>query len=276
MDRRQSASRLVLGGHSFIEQLGNDPVASDEAQRDIVRACLDSGVCWFDTTYQPERIALGRALAQLGRRDEATIIAWNFFVDFSADDEVGGPAAYQPHHIEQMLRQLQTDRIDCLVVHETGDEKEDRRQEQLAVSWQQQGMVGRLGVWYPGADAEERFGRENPYSFMVRPFNVATQDAGEAFAACKALGWETLACSPYVRGWRLDELAKKARDVHGGEETALRARLADLMLRFSLHAPNVDRLIVAMRKAEWVANNVMSACGGPLNAAEQNWLETLL
>ena len=71
---------LVLGGHSFIQQLGNDPAPDVDEQIEIVSTCLDAGITWFDTTYQPERVALGTVLKALGRRDEATIIAWNFFV----------------------------------------------------------------------------------------------------------------------------------------------------------------------------------------------------
>ncbi len=168
---------LVLGGHSFISQLGSDPAADEAAQVRIVEACLDAGVRWLDTTYQPERVALGRALETLGRRDEAVIIAWNFFTDFGPDDEVGGPAAYQPHHVDQMLKQLRTDRIDCLVVHGVGDAAEDARQEVAGGRVGRQGKVGRLGVWHPDERAADRFGADSPYSFMVRPFNVTTPDA---------------------------------------------------------------------------------------------------
>ena len=52
---------LVLGGHSFIQQLGNDPGLSEADQTRLVESCLNRGIRWFDTTYQPERIALGRA-----------------------------------------------------------------------------------------------------------------------------------------------------------------------------------------------------------------------
>ena len=72
-------SKLGLGGHSFIEQLGNDPRASFEEQCGLVSACLDSGIRLIDTTYYQERVALGKVLQHLGRRNEAEIMAWNFF-----------------------------------------------------------------------------------------------------------------------------------------------------------------------------------------------------
>ena len=78
---------LALGGHTFISQLGNEPMPDADTQTEIVRACLDSGIRTFDTTHRPEREGLGRALEALGRRDEATIIAWNFFDDVGTGPE---------------------------------------------------------------------------------------------------------------------------------------------------------------------------------------------
>jgi aryl-alcohol dehydrogenase-like predicted oxidoreductase len=264
-----------LGGHSFIQQLGSDPRASEHEQAAIVATCLDHGICWFDTTYQPERIALGRVLQLLRRREEAKIIAWNFFQDFGPEENVGGPSYYQSHHIEQLLEQLQTDYIDYLVVHAMSDERENRLQEALAATWQAQGLVGALGVWHPCTDARHRSGTRNPYRFMVRPYNVTTRAAGPAFSTAKALGWETLACSPFVRGWGLERLLERAVAAYG-DRGDLRARLADHILRHSLFQPHVDRLIVSMRRAEWVHANVASWRRGPLSDSERTWLEALV
>lgn len=260
---------FILGGHSFIQQLGNDPIASPDVQVKIVQACLDAGIRWFDTTYQPERIALGRALKQLGRRSEAVIIAWNFFVDFVPGESTGSHAPYEPQHIDLMLRQLQTDRIDCLVVHPVEDQARHQQQLELAIRWKEQGLVKRLGTWWPGTDVTQRYAQRNPYSFMVRPYNVTTADAPPVFAACKAVGWETCAASPFVRGWELDKMVKAAVERGEGTETELRPRLADRMLRYSLFAPNVDRVIVAMRRVEWVQRNVESYRRGPLKPHER-------
>ena len=82
--------KLILGGHSFIAQLGSDPAPDEKTQDAIVAACLDSGITTFDTTYLPERIALGKALQRLGRRSEAQLIAWNFFTDFGPEGSAGG------------------------------------------------------------------------------------------------------------------------------------------------------------------------------------------
>src|SRR5690242_2627120 len=93
---RPSEMPLILGGRSFISQLGNDPPASEEEQQQIVQACLENGIRWFDTTYRPERIALGKVLDVLGMRSEANILAWNFFTDFSFGDHRGKAEYYRP------------------------------------------------------------------------------------------------------------------------------------------------------------------------------------
>lgn len=266
-----TSSPLILGGHSFIQQLGNDPQPSEATQLVIVAACLDQGITWFDTTYQPERLALGKALARLGRRAEVTIIAWNFFVDFDNNGEVGGPDYYQPHHIEQMLAQLQTNWIDCLVVHDLTDPDENQRQLALAQEWQAQGLVKRLGTWYPPENADQVLAG-SPFSFMVHPNNITTSQAAPVFAACKRLGWENFACSPFVRGWELDKLAQRLTQTHGGETCTVRGQVADILLRYSLFQPDVDRLIVAIRNPEWVTRNIQSIAKGPVTAAELTWL----
>ena len=83
-----------------------------------------------------------------------------------------------------------------------------------------------LGVWEPGPDVIEEYGRENPYDFMVAPLNVATAEkAAPSFERSKELGWRTFAVSPFIRGWELDKMVERALAKEGGEESAVRARL---------------------------------------------------
>jgi aryl-alcohol dehydrogenase-like predicted oxidoreductase len=266
---------LILGGHSFISQLGNDPPVSEPNQCRIVESCLDHGIRWFDTTYQPERIALGRVLQAIGRRNEATIMAWNFFTDFSADDQPTGPEYYQPHHIDVILEQLCTDYVDCLVVILSNNPEVSRREIELLVEWKRKGYVRFLGLWIQDAQIIERFRNDNPFRFAIGPFNVATTEAAPLFAACKAVGWETIATSPFRRGWELDKIVAAAV-AHGyGQDETLRPIVADLMLRFTLFQQDVDRVIIAMRKLEWVKRNVESISKGPLTAQERRQLQNL-
>lgn len=272
---RTTETPLVLGGHSFISQLGNDPPPSGREQHAIVESCLDHGIRWFDTTYQPERVALGNALDTLGRRDEATILAWNFFTDFAPGDPVGEAEYYRPGHIDVILEQLRTDYVDCLVVVPLQDPEENQRQVELAIEWRRKGYVRSLGLSVKDPAIIERYRNENPFRFAIRPFNVTTDDAAPVFAACKMSGWETLATSPFVRGWELDRIIAQAAARGYGETETLRPVLADLMLRFSLFQSNVDRVVVAMRKLEWITRNLESVSIGPLTAKERLWLERL-
>ena len=268
------ASRLILGGHSFIQQLGNDPAADEELQIEIVRAGLDAGITTFDTTYQPERIALGRALSTLNRRDEATIIAWNFFRPFGPGDEVGGPAPYRPEHWDMLCRQLRTDHIDMLVLHSVGKPAEDAAQLEVAVAWQAEGKVDRLGIWAPPEDVQTRWPDGGPYALAVMRCNVVEPNA-ERLALTKAVGWETLAVCPFGRGWELDKQTERLAALEGVDIETARSRVAEAMLRYSAFAPGVDRLIVAMRRAEWVEADLGYLRKGPLPAEQTAWLKSL-
>ena len=274
----QSEIPLVLGGHSHIQQLGNEPKPTQSGRRALVAECLDRGISWFDTTYLPERVALGTALKELDRRSEAYIIAWNFFRTFDDEGTVGKASCFLPEHIEQMLGELQTDYIDCLVVHSVPSEEENRMQEEIARKWLKAGYVRRLGIWAPHLEQETELQADNPYTLMVKPYNVTTPLAGEVFAMGKRLGWENLACSPFVRGYKLDELV--AREVKragtGADQLSIRSELADLMLRYSLFREHVDRLIVSIRKTEWVERNIASYRKGALTEEEERCLLALV
>ena len=266
---------LILGGHSFISQLGNDPPVSERDHYRIVDSCLNHAVRWFDTTYQPERIALGNVLHTLGRRNEATILAWNFFTDFSPDDPIGGPEYYRPWHIDVILEQLRTDYVDCLVAISLNDPEENQRQEELLIEWRRKGYVRSLGLWIQDPANIEQFRHDNPFRFAIRPFNITTDEAAPIFAACKMSGWETLATSPFGRGWEIDRMIAAASARGYGDAETLRPIAADLMLRFSLFQDNVDRVIVAMRKVEWINRNLESVSRGPLTVDELRWLRNL-
>jgi len=255
--------------------LGNDPPVSDRDQHRIVESCLDHGIRWFDTTYQPERIALGKVLRTLGKRSEATIIAWNFFTNFSGADQPTGPEHYQPHHIDVILEQLHTDYLDCLVVIASKNPEENRQEVELLVDWRRKGYVRFLGLWVQDAQTIERFRNDNPFRFAVRPLNITTTEAAPIFAACKRAGWETVATSPFRRGWELDNIVAAAVARGYGDAETLRQMVADLMLRFALFQRDVDRVIVGMRKIEWIERNLESVSRGPLTAEEHRRLQNL-
>jgi aryl-alcohol dehydrogenase-like predicted oxidoreductase len=266
---------LILGGHSFISQLGSDSPASEQEQLRIVESCLDRGIRWIDTTYQPERVALGKVLHTLSRRAEASILAWNFFTDFAPGDPVGEADYYSPVHIDIILEQLRTSYVDCLVVVPLTDPEKNQQQADLALEWQKRGYVRSLGLWVDDGANIEQCEDKSRFRFAIRPCNVTTLGAERILTACKMSGWETLATSPFFRGWELDRTVADASARGFGSGETLRPLLADLMLRFSLFHRGVDRLIVAMRKFEWVGRNLESVSKGPLTDEEQRLLMRL-
>jgi aryl-alcohol dehydrogenase-like predicted oxidoreductase len=177
-------------------------------------------------------------------------------------------------HIDVILDQLRTAWVDCLVVVPVDDPEANARQVEVAIGWQRHGWVRSLGLWIPHVAIVERYRRENPFRFAVHPCNVTTDDAPAVFAACKRAGWETLATSPFVRGWELDRMVAAA-SAPGADGDDVRAVVADAMLRFSVFHAGVDRVIVAMRRPAWVARNVGSVRNGPLTATEIRRLRRL-
>jgi len=266
---------LVLGGHSFIQQLGNDPMPSAVEADAVVRRCLEVGIIWFDTTYLPERVLLGASLQRLQATAQARIIAWNFFHDFAPGADVGGPMAWQAHHLADVLCQLGTERLHGLVIHPMGDDDVDRRQVRLARDWQAAGLVDELGIWAPGDRAASLWGQDNPFAFVVQPHNLTTQGSGEKLATYKAMGWRTLACSPFVRGWELDTLIATWARMGGPAAPEARVALADLLLRFSMFSPGVDQVVISMRKSVYVDQAVASLARGPLTDADIRFLKQL-
>jgi aryl-alcohol dehydrogenase-like predicted oxidoreductase len=135
--------------------------------------------------------------------------------------------------------------------------------------------VGSLGLWIEDPGIIERFRNDNPFRFAIRPFNITTDEAAPIFAACKMSGWETLATSPFRRGWEIDNMIAAASARGYGDAESLRPIVADLMLRFSLFQRDVDRVIIGMRKVEWIKRNVESVSKGPLTANEHRRLQQL-
>ena len=107
------------------------------------------------------------------------------------------------------------------------------------------------------------------------PINVTTGDVARPLESYKGLGWEVFATSPFHRGWELDRMVQQAVSLGHGDAAALRAKLADLMLRYTLFHPHVDRVVVAMRKPEWITSNIASVRRGPLGPDELAWLKRL-
>ncbi len=255
--RPTAASKLGLGGHSYIQELGNDPWPSPEEQRMLVSACLDSGVTLFDTTYYQERVALGGLLRALGRRDEAEITAWNFFKQPGREDQLVPYTPYEPHHLDIVLSELQTDRVDILVIHAHDDVAGLGRELGLVRDWMAEGRVRRAALGMAELRHVRSLPDGHPFGHVFAPYNAFNRAALPVFEEAKRRGMAAVAMSPFVRGWKLDEI--------GGDA----ASVADILLRWVAFQDAVDRVVVAMRRAEWLRANLRSIERGPLTTEAQ-------
>ena len=254
-------SKLGLGGHSFIEQLGNDPQPSFEEQCALVTACLDQGVTLFDTTYYQERVALGKVLETIGRRDEARIMAWNFFKQPGQEEDLVPYTPYEPHHIDVMLEELRTDRVDVLVVHVHPDAEHFAGELELARGWMDAGKARAVGLGMAELPYVEGLPAGHPVTHVLAPYNAFNQGAAEMFQKARGMGLSVIALSPFIRGWKLDEIGGDKRQV------------SEILLRWVASQDLVDSVIVSMRKAEYVAQNLASVAKGPLTEEEKAKLE---
>jgi len=252
--------KLGLGGHSYIAQLGNDPPASFKEQCGLVDACLQAGIRLLDTTYYQERLALGKVLRQLGRRDEATVTGWNFFKQPGKEDELVPWTPYEPAHIDIMLDELQTNRIDLLVIHAEDDPATLHRELALAEEWAVAGKVRQVGLGMASLQHLDQLPARHPVTHVLAPYNAFDRRAAALFARARELDLRTVAMSPFVRGWKLNEI---------GEDTA---EIAAILLRWVVSQPLIDRLIVSMRKQAWVNANLSALARGPLTPEEEERL----
>lgn len=259
-----SITKLGLGGHSFIQELGNDPEASFDEQCAIVAACLDSGIGWIDTTYYQERIALGKVLQRLGRRSEARITAWNFFRESGKENQLTGFAPYTPDSLGIQLAELQTDFVDLLVIHSRDDIELLRRELELASEWRAAGLVREVGLGMARRDDLDRLPAGHPITRVLAPYNAFNVQAANLFREAKARGMGTIAMSPFVRGWNLDRLKDR------------KPLAAATLLRWVTAQKDVDTVFVSMRRAEWVGTNLAAELQGPLSEDESSLVADLL
>jgi hypothetical protein len=165
---------------------------------------------------------------------------------------------YEPHHLDIMLEELQTDFIDTLVVH-ADDADGQRRKLELARDWMESGRVRCVALGMAKARHLDALPEGHPVCGVLTPFNVFARDAADAFI--KAQGMERIALSPFVRGWKLDEIGEDPAEVSG------------ILLRWVASQDLVDHVIVSMRKSEWVRANLDAVARGPLTEEEQIRLE---
>src|SRR5690606_1145597 len=121
-DTGAQASRLGLGCMSFGDPAqGRAWTLEEDAAREVIRAALDAGVNFFDTANvyaggSSEEI-LGRALADMARRDEIVIATKVFGVMRPGTNGAGLSRKAIMNEIDGSLRRLGTDHVDLYQIH---------------------------------------------------------------------------------------------------------------------------------------------------------------
>ena len=249
-------TKLGLGGHSFIEELGNDPMASFQEQSAIVNACRENGMRWIDTTYYQERVALGKLLSSKALRPELFITAWNFFRQPGRENQLVGSTTYCPNSLSEQLQELQTDYVDLLVIHRSDNSADFLAELEMAKQWRDAGLIRAIGLGMARAGDITGLPEGHPISHVLAPYNAFDTRAVDLFREAKTAGITTVAMSPFTRGWNLDKL--------GGD----RKTLASLLLRWVTSQDIVDIVFLAMRRLEWVVANREAEDQGLLSEGE--------
>ncbi len=261
-------SLLGLGGHSFIAPLGSDPEPPFEEQCRIVSACLDKGIRLIDTTYYQERVALGKVMQRIGRRAEIRLTAWPFFKQAGQENELVPHQPLEEGHLAIMLEELQTDFIDLLVIHCHDDREKLQRELALARRWMSEGSVKNTALGMAEPRHLQQLPAEHTVTHVLAPYNAFHRAAADTFAMAKDMGLETVAMSPFVRGWKLQEIQ--------ADKAANADVVADILLRWVAFQPSVNHVIVSMRREEWVQKNAKALARGPLTEREQAMLREWL
>ncbi len=203
-------------------------------------------------------------MQRLGRREEIHLTAWPFFKQVGQENALVGHQTLEPEHLNILLEELQTDPIDLLVIHCQDDAERLQRELALARGWMDEGKVKNVGLGMAEIRHLRQLPADHPVTQVLAPYNAFHRGAADMFAMARDRGLGTIAMSPFVRGWKLDEIPVD-------KEVA-----ADILLRWVVFQPLVDQVIISMRREEWVHKNRAAVDQGPLTEREQEMLERWL
>ncbi|MFO7875566.1 MAG: aldo/keto reductase [Desulfovermiculus sp.] len=185
-----TVSELGFGGIPIIR------LTSSEAER-VVHHAFDLGITFFDTAnaYQDSELKMGRALGQV--RDKVVLATKSFMRDGDVVIE----------HLENSLRQLNTDYVDIFQLHQISREEEWEEvnrpggaMDRLARA-RDEGKIRYLGFSSHSLDMAVRLVRTGLFATVQFPFNFIEQEGmQELQPAAKEAGMGILAMKPFAGG----------------------------------------------------------------------------
>ena len=252
--------------------LGAGPLGALDAFRAerLVHQALDLGVSVFDTapSYGGSEDVLGRALSGSQRRRAVLVTKGGYGVegvpDWTPEVVTAG--------ITRALRVLRTDVIDVFLLHSCDASRLARGDlTDALVRAKEAGHVRAIGYSGDGDGLRVALGID-AFDVVEPSVNVLDREALEVVRGRKigVLGKRTLANAPWSDAADLSrpDVAEYARRLRlfDPERTLESHPLAELFVRFAVHAPGVDCALLGTSSEARLREAVLSSRRGPLSA----------
>lgn len=268
-------------GYGAMELRGapRGPVVDDADAEQVLRAVLDGGINYIDTSidYGLSEERIGATIG--ARRSE-------FYLASKCGCAVNPVAGERPDHVftrenvvagvEQSLRRLRTDYLDVVQFHASPSPAVLEQQGGLEAlqHLQRQGKVRFLGIsgTLPNLPEQIRIG---VFDVFQIPYSALQPEHEQLISEAAAAGGGTVIRGGVVKGALApDKTGTAPRGVAANPLDAWeRARLDDLLdgasrnefiLRYTLSHPDMDTTIVGTANLEHLAANLAAARKGPL------------
>lgn len=270
-------------GYGAMELRGGPrgPEVADDVAGDVLRAVLDAGINYIDTSpdYGLSEERIGRYIAD--RRSE-------YFLASKCGCLVGAPppgAGERPRHVftaenvragvEQSLRRMRTDYLDLVQFHASPSpqELESEGALQALLALRDEGKVRFVGMSGTLPNLLEQIKMGVFDAFQI-PYSALEREHEEAVALASAAGAGIVIRGGVARGAPTDWA--RARGTIPVKDRWEQAKLDEILdgmsrheftLRFTLSDPHLDTTIVGTSSLQHLRENLAAAAKGPLPAA---------
>jgi aryl-alcohol dehydrogenase-like predicted oxidoreductase len=270
-------------GYGAMELRGapRGPVVDDDQAEKVLRAVLDGGINYIDTSidYGVSEERIGATLAS--RRAE-------FYLASKCGCAVNPPPGQRPDHVftrenviagvEQSLRRLRTDYLDVVQFHASPSPAVLEQEGGLEAlqDLQRQGKVRFLGISGTLPNLPDQI-RTGVFDVFQIPYSALQPEHEQLISDAAAAGGGTVIRGGVVKGALApDKDGNTSRGVSvDPREVWARAQLDDLLdgasrnefiLRYTFSHPDMDTTIVGTANLEHLAANLAAAHKGPLPA----------
>jgi aryl-alcohol dehydrogenase-like predicted oxidoreductase len=273
--------RVTQLGYGAMELRGGPrgPAVDDERAEQVLRAVLDGGINYIDTSidYGVSEERIGKALGS--RRDDYYLASK---CGCAVERESGGPDHVFTREnvvagVEQSLKRLRTDNLDVVQFHASPSQStlEQEGAMDALLDLQRQGKVRFVGISGTLPNLPEQI-RMGVFDVFQIPYSAIQPEHEQLISDAAASGGGTVIRGGVVKGALApDKQGVSPRGLADGEPRQLweRAQLDDLLdgatrnefiLRYTLSHPDLHTTIVGTANLEHLADNLAAARKGPL------------